>query len=59
MSTYDINSIAVGGDTYNIKPDNATQENDGLMSSEDKQKLDSMELESITSSEISSIFSRF
>ena len=48
-------TITIGNDTYNFKPDNATQSSDGLMSAEDKTKVD--DLEAITTEEISTIFS--
>lgn len=54
MATYNIDAISVGSNTYKIKPDNATQSSDGMMSAEDKVKVDN--LEAITSEEISTIF---
>lgn len=54
MASYDIDKMAIGGNTYVFKPDNATQSSDGMMSAEDKTKID--DLVALTSSEISTIF---
>lgn len=62
MSAYNIKSLTVGDDTYNITMDDATQSASGLMSATDKTKLDGIDkskvdnLIAITSEEITSMF---
>lgn len=54
MAAYDIRMITFGNNTYKLKPDNATQSSDGMMSSEDKVKVDN--LIAMTDEEIDTIF---
>ena len=55
VASYKMQTITIGDDVYDFKPDNATQSSDGLMSAEDKTKVDN--LEAITTEEIITIFS--
>ena len=57
MASHKVTELAIDGEIYDFEPDNATQSSDGLMSKEDKTKID--DLVAITSAEISAIFADF
>ncbi len=57
MASHKAKELAINGEIYDFEPDKATQSSDGLMSKEDKTKID--DLVAITSAEISAIFADF